>query len=71
MVVLGAISYGFRYWVLNLPVITVHNGRFVAMCYPNCATRAVWPALMVDWLPADFDLFAFRNSPGRGQRLVR
>ncbi len=56
---LCVISFVFRYWVLHLPILTVKNGKFVALCAPNCSTRAIYPALMVDWLPAYLDLFAF------------
>ncbi len=59
LVLLCIISFVFRYWVLHLPVLTVKNGKFVALCAPHCATRAIYPALMVDWLPAYLDLFAF------------
>ena len=59
LVALVAISLAFRWWATHLPVITVVNGHFQAICYPNCATQAPIPALMVDWLPARLDLFAF------------
>jgi peptidoglycan/LPS O-acetylase OafA/YrhL len=59
LLILCVISFGFRYWVLHLPILTVRNGKFVALCAPNCSTRAIFPALMVDWLPAYLDLFAF------------
>ncbi len=53
------ISFVFRYWVLHLPILTFKDGKFVGLCAPNCSTRAIYPALMVDWLPAYLDLFAF------------
>ena len=56
---LFAISLGFRWWSTNLPFIRVVDGHFQAVCYPNCNTRAPFSALMVDWLPARLDLFAF------------
>ncbi len=56
--VLYAVSFGFRYWVLHLPLITVRNGKFVAICAPNCATHPALATMMIDWLPANFDLFA-------------
>jgi peptidoglycan/LPS O-acetylase OafA/YrhL len=56
---LFVISLGFRWWSTNLPFIRVVNGHFQAVCYPDCGTRAPVPALMVDWLPARLDLFAF------------
>jgi peptidoglycan/LPS O-acetylase OafA/YrhL len=56
---LCVISFLFRYWVLHLPVLKVVSGRIVGVCYPNCSTRAIYPALMVSWLPAYLDLFAF------------
>jgi peptidoglycan/LPS O-acetylase OafA/YrhL len=59
LLTLCVISFVFRYWVLHLPILTVRNGKFVGLCAPNCATRAIFPALMVDWLPAYLDLFAF------------
>ncbi len=58
LVVLGVISFGFRYWVLHLPLITVRDGKFVAVCAPNCATHPALATMMVDWLPAYLDLFA-------------
>lgn len=58
VVILYAISFGFRYWVLHLPIITVKNGKFVAICAPHCLTNPPLSTLMVDWLPAYFDLFA-------------
>ena len=58
LAVLTIISYGFRWWFLHLPIITVRNGKLVAICAPNCGTHAVWPALMPAWLPSYLDLFA-------------
>jgi peptidoglycan/LPS O-acetylase OafA/YrhL len=55
---LTLISFGFRYWSLHLPLITVRNGKFVAICAPNCGTRPALASLMVDWLPSYLDLFA-------------
>jgi peptidoglycan/LPS O-acetylase OafA/YrhL len=57
VVILCLISFGFRYWSLHLPLITVKNGKFVALCAPNCFTRATFSTLMVDWLPSYLDLF--------------
>jgi len=59
IVTLFAISLAFRWWSIHLPVIIVVHGHFEAVCYPNCSTTAPLPALMVDWLPARLDLFAF------------
>jgi peptidoglycan/LPS O-acetylase OafA/YrhL len=56
---LFAISLGFRWWSTHLPVVKSVNGHLVGVCYPNCGTQAPFPALMVDWLPARLDLFAF------------
>lgn len=58
LVLLTAISYLFRVWYLHLPIVTVRNGKFVAICAPNCSTHVTWPALMTSWLPSYFDLFA-------------
>jgi peptidoglycan/LPS O-acetylase OafA/YrhL len=59
IVALFAISFAFRWWSTHLPILEVVNGHFQAVCYPNCNTQAPFPALMVDWLPARLDLFAF------------
>jgi peptidoglycan/LPS O-acetylase OafA/YrhL len=56
---LFAISLAFRWWSTHLTLIIVVHGHFQAVCYPNCNTQAPFPALMVDWLPARLDLFAF------------
>jgi peptidoglycan/LPS O-acetylase OafA/YrhL len=58
LVVLTLISYGFRYWALHLPLLTVKDGKFVAICTPNCGTRATFATLLPNWLPAYLDLFA-------------
>jgi peptidoglycan/LPS O-acetylase OafA/YrhL len=58
LAVLTAISYGFRWWFLHISLITVRNGKFVAICAPHCATRASWASLMPAWLPSYLDLFA-------------
>jgi len=58
LLLLTAISYAFRWWYLHLPIVTVKNGKFVAICSPNCGTHATWPALMTSWLPSYLDLFA-------------
>jgi peptidoglycan/LPS O-acetylase OafA/YrhL len=58
LLTLSAISFGFRWWVLHMPLITVQHGKFVAICAPNCSTRAAWASLMPDWLPGYLDLFA-------------
>ncbi len=57
VVVLGVISFVWRYWALNLPLITVRGGKFVPICAPHCLTRATYATLLVDWLPAYLDLF--------------
>ncbi len=57
VVVLCAISFVWRYWALNQPLITVRGGKFVAICAPHCLTRATYATLLVDWLPAYLDLF--------------
>jgi peptidoglycan/LPS O-acetylase OafA/YrhL len=56
--VLTVISYAFRWWFYHLPILTVRNGKLVALCAPNCLQHAVWPALMPNWLPSYLDLFA-------------
>jgi peptidoglycan/LPS O-acetylase OafA/YrhL len=56
--VLYAISFVFRYWTLHLPIITVRNGKFVAICSPHCLTNPPLATLTPDWLPAYLDLFA-------------
>ena len=43
LAVLTAISYAFRWWALNIPLITFENGHFVAICAPHCGTEP-WPA---------------------------
>ncbi|HZM53413.1 MAG TPA: acyltransferase [Acidimicrobiales bacterium] len=58
IVVLFAVSFGFRYWALHLPLLTVRGGKFVAVCAPNCGTRAAFASLLTSWLPAYLDLFA-------------
>jgi peptidoglycan/LPS O-acetylase OafA/YrhL len=58
LVVLTAISYGFRWWALNLPLIVVRNGHFAVICAPHCGTDPAMATLLVDWLPATLDLFA-------------
>jgi peptidoglycan/LPS O-acetylase OafA/YrhL len=58
LLVLTAISYTFRWWFLHLPFITFRDGKYVAICAPNCATHALWPSLMPAWLPSYLDLFA-------------
>ncbi len=58
VVTLYAISFAFRYWVLHLPVWGVKDGKLIALCAPTCSTKATWPSMMVDWLPAYLDLFA-------------
>jgi len=58
LAVLVAISFGFRWWALNLPVIVLRHGHLVGACAPHCLTRPVLASLMVDWLPATLDLFA-------------
>ena len=58
LAVMVMVSFGFRWWALNLPLLTVRNGKFVATCFPNCSTRPAVPSLLVTWLPANLDLFA-------------
>ncbi|MHB1716466.1 MAG: acyltransferase family protein [Acidimicrobiales bacterium] len=58
LVVLVAVSFGFRWWALNLPIIVSRHGHLVAACSPHCLTQPVLASLMVDWLPATLDLFA-------------
>jgi peptidoglycan/LPS O-acetylase OafA/YrhL len=58
VVVLYIISLGFRYWALNLPLITVRNGKFVALCSPHCLSDPVYATLLPTWLPSYLDLFA-------------
>jgi len=58
VVALYAISFGFRYWVLHLPILTVKHGRLVAICSPNCNSHPLESSLMLDWLPSYLDLFA-------------
>lgn len=58
LAVLVVISFVFRYWILHIPFITVRNGKFVAICAPNCSTKPALSSLMIDWLPAYLDLFA-------------
>ena len=55
---LYAFSFGFRYWVLHLPILTVKHGKFVAICSPNCTSHPLESSLMLDWLPSYLDLFA-------------
>jgi peptidoglycan/LPS O-acetylase OafA/YrhL len=56
--VLFVISFVFRYWFLHIPLVTRSHGKVVILCAPHCATRPPWASLMVDWLPANLDLFA-------------
>ena len=56
---LVAISVGFRWWSLNIPITKTVNGRLVGVCYPNCATHAPLSTLLSSWLPSYLDLFAF------------
>jgi len=56
--VLYVFSFGFRYWVFHLPIITVKNGKFVAICSPHCGTSPLLSSLLPDWLPSYLDLFA-------------
>jgi len=56
--VLVAVSVVFRWWSENIPITKIVGGHEVAVCYPDCATRAPFSRLMVDWLPARLDLFA-------------
>lgn len=55
--VLIAISYGFRWWALNIPWVVMRNGKLTAVCAPHCATSPALSSLMVTWLPAYLDLF--------------
>ncbi len=58
VVVLYGISLGFRWWALNLPLITIRNGRYVALCNPHCLTDPTYATLLPTWLPSYLDLFA-------------
>jgi peptidoglycan/LPS O-acetylase OafA/YrhL len=58
VVVLYLISLAFRYWALNLPLITVRNGKFVALCSPHCFSDPTYATLLPTWLPAYLDMFA-------------
>jgi peptidoglycan/LPS O-acetylase OafA/YrhL len=58
VVVLYGVSLAFRYWALNLPLITVKNGKFVALCSPHCLTDPTYATLLPSWLPSYLDLFA-------------
>ena len=58
VVVLYGISLAFRYWALNLPLITVRDGKFVALCNPHCLTDPTYATLLPSWLPSYLDLFA-------------
>lgn len=58
MAVLVAISYGFRWWALNIPYTTVRDGHLVALCSPHCLSDPLLSSLLVDWLPSYLDLFA-------------
>jgi peptidoglycan/LPS O-acetylase OafA/YrhL len=51
-------SFAFRWWALNLSVVTVRHGHAVAICAPNCATNPPYQAILTSWLPAYLDLFA-------------
>ncbi len=57
VVMLCAISFVWRYWALNLPLIAFRGGKFVPLCAPHCLTRATYATLLVNWLPAYLDLF--------------
>ncbi len=69
--VLTAISFAFRWWSLHLPILTVRNGKIVAICAPNCGTHATWPSLMPAWLPSYLDLFALGMLLAVAERVVR
>ena len=56
--ILIAISYGFRWWALNIPITKRVDGRVVGICYPHCLT-APFSTLYSSWLPSYLDLFAF------------
>jgi peptidoglycan/LPS O-acetylase OafA/YrhL len=58
VVVLYLTSLVFRYWMLNLPLITVKNGKFVALCAPHCLSDPTYATLLPTWLPSYLDLFA-------------
>jgi peptidoglycan/LPS O-acetylase OafA/YrhL len=51
-------SFGFRYWVLHIPLTVVRHGHLVPVCSPNCATNPPLSTLMYSWLPSYLDLFA-------------
>jgi peptidoglycan/LPS O-acetylase OafA/YrhL len=56
--ILYAVSVAFRDWALHLPVLTVRNGKFVALCGDHCLTRPTYATLLPTWLPSYFDMFA-------------
>jgi peptidoglycan/LPS O-acetylase OafA/YrhL len=58
VVVLYLFSLGFRYWVLNLPLIMLKNGKYLPLCYPHCLLDPTYATLIPSWLPSYFDLFA-------------
>ena len=55
---LVAISFGFRWWALHIPITKTVNGRIVGTCYPHCLTQAPLSTLFSTWLPSNLDLFA-------------
>ncbi len=59
LAVLYLASLAFRWWATNLSLTKMVDGHKVGICFPNCETQAPFPALLVNWLPARFDLFAF------------
>ena len=58
VVVLYAISLGFRYWALHIRVFTYQNGKVVGLCGNHCATDPTYPTLLPSWLPSYLDLFS-------------
>ena len=58
LVTLVAISFGFRWWALHIPVTKTVDGRLVGTCYPHCLTQAPLSTLFSTWLPSNLDLFA-------------
>jgi peptidoglycan/LPS O-acetylase OafA/YrhL len=56
--ILYGISLVFRYWALNLPLITLRNGKAVPICAPHCLTDPTYATLLSSWLPSYLDLFS-------------
>lgn len=50
-------SFAFRWWALNLSILTVRGGHLVAICAPHCVSNPPYQAILSNWLPAYLDLF--------------